>query len=117
MQDLRDRTNQAQTLKLEQDSIIAADKKAVKDSAGLDGYYEANKKNYMWGERADAIIYTCGNAEVAKSVEKLIQKKAKKGYSNEDILKMINTDSQLNLKIEEGVEQEPIAVNQSRTRK
>ncbi|PCI96364.1 MAG: hypothetical protein COB15_10375 [Flavobacteriales bacterium] len=76
--------------------------KAVKDSAGLDGFYEKNKSNYMWGERAEATIYTCGDATIAKKVEKLIQKKGKKGYSNDDILKMINTDSQLTLKIEEG---------------
>ena len=56
----------------------------------------------MWGERAEATIYTCGDATIAKKVEKLIQKKGKKGYSNDDILKMINTDSQLTLKIEEG---------------
>lgn len=76
--------------------------KAVKDTTGLEAFYEANKQNYMWGERADAVIYKCNNDKVAKKVEKLIKAKAKKGYSNEDILKQINKDSQLNLTIEEG---------------
>ncbi|MCW8897157.1 MAG: peptidylprolyl isomerase [Flavobacteriales bacterium] len=76
--------------------------KAVKDTAGLEAFYEANKQNYMWGERADALIYKCSNEKIAKKVEKLIKAKAKKGYSNEDILKQINKDSQLNLTIEEG---------------
>lgn len=76
--------------------------KAVKDSTGLEAFYQANKQNYMWGERVDAVIYKCSNEKIAKKVEKLIKTKAKKGYSNEDILKQINKDSQLNLTIEEG---------------
>jgi len=76
--------------------------KAVKDSTGLEAFYQANKQNYMWGERVDAVIYKCSNEKVAKKVEKLIKVKAKKGYNNEDILKQINKDSQLNLTIEEG---------------
>ena len=76
--------------------------KAVKDSTGLEAFYQANKQNYMWGERVDAVIYKCSNEKIAKKVEKLIKAKAKKGYSNEDILKQINKDSQLNLTIEEG---------------
>lgn len=76
--------------------------KAVKDTTGLEAFYEANKQKYMWEERADAVIYKCNNDKIAKKVEKLIKAKAKKGYSNEDILKQINKDSQLNLTIEEG---------------
>ena len=74
--------------------------KAVKDSAGLYAFYEKNKANYMWGERVEATIYTCNDAEIAKRLGKILKKKAKKGYSNEDILKLINVDSQLSLKIE-----------------
>ena len=76
--------------------------KAVKDSAGLYAFYEKNKANYMWGERVEATIYTCNDAEIAKRLGKILKKKAKKGYSNEDILKLINVDSQLSLKIDEG---------------
>lgn len=76
--------------------------KAVKDSAGLYAFYEKNKANYMWGERVEATIYTCNDAEIAKRLGKILKKKAKKGYSNEDILTLINVDSQLSLKIDEG---------------
>tara|TARA_B100000809_G_scaffold167875_1_gene165241 strand:+ start:1661 stop:3643 length:1983 start_codon:yes stop_codon:yes gene_type:complete len=76
--------------------------KAVKDSAGLYAFYEENKSNYMWDKRVEATIYTCSDAAVAKSVTKLIKKKGKKAYTNDDILKMINIDSQLALKIEVG---------------
>ncbi len=36
--------------------------KAVKDTVGLKEFYETNKKNYMWGDRLEATIYTCANA-------------------------------------------------------
>jgi peptidyl-prolyl cis-trans isomerase SurA len=75
--------------------------KAVKDSAGLDNFYEQNKNKYMWDKRVDATLYVCNDESVAKTVSKIIKKKAKKGYSNEDILKMVNVDSQLALNIEE----------------
>ncbi len=75
--------------------------KAVKDSVGLNAFYEKNKSNYNWGQRAEATIYSCNDAEIAKKVKKLISKKSKNGLNNEDLLKLINVDSQLALKIEE----------------
>ncbi len=76
--------------------------KAVKDTSGLDSYYDENKGKYMWGERAEATIYVCNDESIAKNVAKILKKKKKKGYDNAAILKMVNTESQLALKIEEG---------------
>ena len=76
--------------------------KAIKDSLGLYNYYEEHKNEHMWGERLEATIYTCGSSEISNKVLKLVKKKSKKGYTDNDILKMINTDSQLNLTIKEG---------------
>lgn len=76
--------------------------KAVKDTTGLKEYYEKNKGKYMWGKRVEAIIYVCDDESIAKNVAKILKKKAKKGYTNDAILKMVNTESQLALKIEEG---------------
>lgn len=75
--------------------------KAVRDSAGLQAFYERNKQNYMWSKRAKATLYKCSNQEVADKVMKLVKKKKKKGYTNKQILEMVNTDSQLSLQIEE----------------
>jgi peptidyl-prolyl cis-trans isomerase SurA len=76
--------------------------KAVKDSIGLDAFYQKNKDKYMWEERAEATLYICNDAAVAKNVTKLLKKRAKKAYTNDDLLKMTNVESQLSLKIEEG---------------
>jgi peptidyl-prolyl cis-trans isomerase SurA len=73
--------------------------KAVKDTVGLQSFYEKNKNNYMWDERLDASIYTCANAKIAKTTRNLV-KKGK--LTNDDILRQVNKDSQLNLKIESG---------------
>lgn len=76
--------------------------KAVKDSAGLQEFYEKNKENFKWGERVDATIYIAANDDIAKNVRKMLKDKKKKGYTDEKILAAINKDTQLNLKIENG---------------
>jgi len=74
---------------------------AVKDSVGLKAFYEKNKNNYLWDERAEDTIYRCKDDAVAAKVKKnLTAKKGKK--SNDDLIKELNKDSQLNLYIENG---------------
>lgn len=70
--------------------------KAVKDTAGSKAFYEKNKTNYMWEERADASIYTCADEKISKQVRDLMKKKK----SEKDILALVNKDSQLNLQVE-----------------
>src|SRR5688572_14040154 len=48
--------------------------KAVKDTAGLQDFYETNKTKYMWDKRLDAIIYTSANADIAAKTRKLLKK-------------------------------------------
>lgn len=67
--------------------------KAVKDTTGLRAFYEANKTNYMWPERADATIYSCKDAATAKKLHKLLSK----GKDEKTILDELNKDSQLNV--------------------
>lgn len=73
--------------------------KAVQDSAGLEAFYEANKKNYMWPNRWDANIYTCDNAKIAKKLRKMVSK----GMDYEKIDAKLNKNSELNLRKESGV--------------
>lgn len=70
--------------------------KAVRDTSGLDAFHKANASKYMWGERTEATVYFCADKKVAKRVRYLLKKK--KG--NGEIVKEINADSELNLKID-----------------
>jgi peptidyl-prolyl cis-trans isomerase SurA len=70
--------------------------KAVRDTAGLRDFYEKNKNNYMWGERADVTIYKCIDEKVAKDVRKML----KSGKSQREITDKLNKSSQLNVAVE-----------------
>jgi len=72
--------------------------RAVKDTTGLNEFYEKNKTNYMWPKRVDAIVYTCASADVSKQLRKLL----KKGLSVDSITKVLNKESQLNLQTKQG---------------
>jgi peptidyl-prolyl cis-trans isomerase SurA len=64
--------------------------KAVKDSAGLQEYYEKNKKNYMWkSDRLDATIYTCINETVANKAKSLLSKKSKKSLTPAQLVQSV----------------------------
>jgi peptidyl-prolyl cis-trans isomerase SurA len=66
--------------------------KAVKDTAGLKAFYEKNKTNYMWGDRADVDIYTCSTEAAAK----LVAKGAKKGNDYEAVTSNVNQNKKVN---------------------
>ncbi|MBS1763473.1 MAG: peptidylprolyl isomerase [Bacteroidetes bacterium] len=72
--------------------------KAVKDTAGLENFYDKNKDNYMWGERLDATVYTCKNSDVASQARKMLKKKK----TDSEIAATLNKDSSLNINIKEG---------------
>jgi len=72
--------------------------RAIKDTSGLEAFYKANKDNYMWKERVDAVIYKCGNDSIAKEVRKMLEK----GLTLDTIMKIANKDSRLNLGFERG---------------
>ncbi|MCC6372842.1 MAG: peptidylprolyl isomerase [Bacteroidia bacterium] len=70
--------------------------KAVKDTAGLRTFYEKNKGNYLWGERAEVTIYKCLNDKMAKDVRKMLKEKK----DEKVIVEAVNKTSQLNLSVE-----------------
>lgn len=76
--------------------------KAVKDTAGLEAFYEEHKNDHMWEKRLHAEIYSCADAPIANKVAKMVKSSEKKGYTREDILKMANESSQLNLEVDSG---------------
>jgi len=48
--------------------------RASKDSTGLADFYEKNKNNYMWGERVNAVVFSCVNKGTAHKLIKSIEK-------------------------------------------
>lgn len=73
--------------------------KAVRDTSGLKAFYESNKGNYMFPVRMKADIYETYDAATAVKVSAM----ATSGLSSDSISKVINADSQLNLKVMSGV--------------
>lgn len=61
--------------------------KAVKDTAGLRQFYEANKGKWKWDERADVSTYTCKDAKTASAVRKMLAK----GKKDKEILEKLNS--------------------------
>jgi peptidyl-prolyl cis-trans isomerase SurA len=70
--------------------------KAVKDTLGLEAFYNKNKENYKWSQRVDAVVFSAANEDVAKATKKML----KEGREISEIIEEINRPSQLNLKKE-----------------
>ncbi len=73
--------------------------KAVKDSAGLQTYYDAHKMDYLHPTRYDMDIYSCANADVAKQVRALY----KKGKRGTQITEVVNKTKPDALAVESGI--------------
>lgn len=67
--------------------------KAVRDTAGLEKYYHEHRYNYMWGERADASVFTFSTDD--KVTFARVKTLAEQQTDNEEILSRINKDSQV----------------------
>ena len=59
--------------------------KASADSIGLKQYYDEHKTNYKWSASADAVLFSCSNATVAKdAAEKISNGKSWKDLAGEN---------------------------------
>jgi peptidyl-prolyl cis-trans isomerase SurA len=75
--------------------------KAVKDSAGLAAFYDANKSKFMWKERAGFDIYTVEDEESGKRVIKML----KKNKNQDEIREALNRDTQLKVRVQSGLKE------------
>jgi peptidyl-prolyl cis-trans isomerase SurA len=64
--------------------------KAVKDTAGLEAFRKNHETKYMWGNRADVVIYNCNNQKLTEAAYKLAKKK-----SADEVKKTLNKDGSL----------------------
>ncbi len=72
--------------------------KAVKDSAGLANFYQDNKQNYVWAERAEATIFTVTNPEEVGRVRNILHKLT----DDQAIVAQLAADSIYSVKIQNG---------------
>lgn len=70
--------------------------KAIRDTSGLNSFYQSNKSDFMWNERADFDLYVTSSKKYAKKAYKM----AKKGIQHDSIMNYINMDSELNMSYE-----------------
>ena len=75
--------------------------KAVNDSAGLADFYQANRNDFMWNERAAYDIYTVENEKEGKTVRKLL----KKGMNQDEIRAKLSGKSAMDIKVESGLKE------------
>jgi len=73
--------------------------RAVKDSAGLQEFFQKNQEKFMWPERMEAVIYTCADATIASKARAMVSA----GTDRSEIAAQLNQGSQLNIEIQEGV--------------
>jgi peptidyl-prolyl cis-trans isomerase SurA len=77
--------------------------KAVKDTVGLQAFYEKSKDKFMWEKRLDAEIYHVQKDSILQPLLDELKKKFKKGeVDSEAIVKTYNVNSKLNLRAEAG---------------
>lgn len=72
--------------------------KAVKDSAGLAAFQQANADRFLWPTRYECDVYTCADAKVSKQVRGLL----KQGKRGNDLMSVVNKSNALALSIDSG---------------
>lgn len=74
--------------------------KAIKDTLGLNTFFNSNKSNYMWDVRVKAKLINCVNDKIAKKLSKRLKKNT---VDFEAVHSKINKSSTLNMVVEEGL--------------
>ena len=67
--------------------------KASKDTLGLENFYDSNKEKYRWQDRVEVVIASSADESNINTARKLM----KKGKSEEEINKALNTDAKQNV--------------------
>ncbi|MEJ6681389.1 MAG: peptidylprolyl isomerase [Flavobacteriales bacterium] len=73
--------------------------KAIKDTTGLEQFYQSNKANYTWPDRFDVTAYSTNSASISTEIIRLLSNQVEK----DSILAIINDSSELNANYESGI--------------
>lgn len=74
--------------------------KAMRDTTGLNAFYELHKGDYQWGDRVDAEIFECNTRDIAEQTTKLLA--VDDTLKSDAIVAKINESSSLNVKYRKG---------------
>lgn len=73
--------------------------KAIKDTTGLEKFYQSNKANYTWPDRFNVTAYSTNSAAISTKIIRLLSNQVEK----DSILAIINDSSELNANYERGI--------------
>ena len=73
--------------------------KAIKDTTGLEKFYQSNKANYTWPDRFNVTAYSTNSAAISTKIIRLLSNQLEK----DSILAIINDSSELNANYERGI--------------
>lgn len=73
------------------DSMIWS--KALKDTTGLEKFYESRKSDYMWEQRVDISVYTITDSSFIDKTRELALMRAREEISGEDMLSDLCADT------------------------
>ncbi len=76
--------------------------KAVTDTAGIEKFYETIRHKYMWPERLNASIYFCEEGRTVRRARRQVNRAARRGIPNEEVLAKLNEKNPEAVKIESG---------------
>lgn len=71
-------------------------KKASKDTAGIKAYFNANRADFTYDKRYKGDLFICKDKKTAKGIIKMLKTNK---LTADEIVKMINHDSQLNVEL------------------
>ncbi|MDH5367349.1 MAG: hypothetical protein OEW67_10200, partial [Cyclobacteriaceae bacterium] len=77
--------------------------KAANDTTALKTFFNNNRENYIWEERANVVIYSADSNTIINEIKLLIEKNDTINTSKKDLENHYNQNSSLTLQIEEGI--------------
>lgn len=77
--------------------------KALEDTVGLKGFYEANKADYRWDERLDLTYFRCNERSAAEEIHRMLED----GKSGKEIRMRIRESKDLSAKVDSGAFEKP----------
>lgn len=77
--------------------------KALEDTVGLKGFYEANKENYRWDQRLDLTYFRCNERSTAEEIHRMLGD----GKSGKAVRMRVKESKELSARVDSGAFEKP----------